>query len=141
MLDAPTTDKDFYFRLAAIAFALNWVWEVLQMFAYQTKWEESWRDTALFCTLATIIDVLIILFIFKLVKKFILERGAKFYLATALLGVLSAVVIEIVAVGLGLWSYDATMPQVPLIKVGVLPFLQLMLLTPATVWLSSRAIP
>ncbi len=60
------------------------------------------------------------------------------YLAVALLGAMHAIWIEQAAIAAGRWSYTDAMPTIPSLGVGVWPLLQLALLTPLTVWLSSR---
>jgi hypothetical protein len=138
LFDAQSTNKDFYYRLAGVAFVLNWIWEMPQMFAFQTELEKSWLETTLFCTLATIVDVLVILAVCKLAEKFTERRGWIFYLATAFWGALCAAFFEKFAFAFGLWNYNEQMPVVPLLGVGVLPFAQLLILVPLSIWLAGK---
>jgi hypothetical protein len=133
-----STNKSFYYGLAGIAFLLNWIWEMSQMFAYRAELEKSWRETVLFCTLATIIDVLVVLIIHSALKKFTGLRGWKFYLTAALLGAVCALLFEKIAFAFGLWGYNERMPVVPFLRTGVLPFAQLLILVPLSIWLAER---
>jgi hypothetical protein len=49
-------------------------------------------------------------------------------------GAVIAVVVELAAVKVGRWQYSDLMPMVPLLEVGLYPFLQLLILP----WLSIR---
>lgn len=49
----------FFAALAVVAFALNWLWEMVQMSAYTEMAWRSWRETMLRCTLATLGDAAI----------------------------------------------------------------------------------
>lgn len=55
--------------------------------------------------------------------------------ALAALGAALAVAIELHAVATGRWSYSELMPLVPFIGAGVLPVLQLALVTAAATWI------
>jgi hypothetical protein len=131
----------FSVDLFAISFALNWIWEILQMFAYQVKPAEMWTHVLLFCTLATVIDGLVTIGSYVLAAKLIRNwaiGGWKSYALMSLFGAVWAVIFELAGKSSGLWSYSQMMPIVPIIKVGLLPLLQLTLLMPAamaiTVW-------
>ena len=132
--------KFFYIKLAIIAFVLNWIWEVTQTSAYRTAEDASMFESLIFCTLATVIDMVTILAIYAVAA--FLFRGQQpdwgFYLTAALLGALSAVAFEKIASIFGLWSYNERMPLLPFTGVGLLPFVQLTTLTPASIWLAGR---
>ena len=49
------------------SFALNWLWEMAQMFAYKEMAPQPWQQTVLTCTLATFGDVLATLFVYGLI--------------------------------------------------------------------------
>jgi hypothetical protein len=122
--------------LFAVSFGLNWIWEVAQMFFYEVKRAEIWRHILLYCTLATMIDVLVTIVSYGLLKSFVpnpdwrMKDEWKPYVLMALFGAIWAGFFEIFAKRLGLWSYNELMPVVPLIEVGLLPWLQLTLLMP-----------
>lgn len=130
--------RNFYLYLVVIAFALNWVWEIAQMSAYQTA-EKSWGEALSFCTLATFIDVLAVSAIYGAAVFFINRREWKFYLTASLLGAICAVLFEKIAFAFGWWSYQTRMIVVPILGTGLLPFVQLTTLAPVSIWLAARA--
>ena len=138
LLDKKSSGRSFYVYLAVISFALNWIWEIAQMSAYRTA-EKSWGETLFFCTLATFIDVLVVLAIHGAAVFFINRRGWKFYLTAALLGAVCAVLFEKIAFAFGWWRYDEGMIVVPVLGTGLLPFVQLTTLAPVSVWLAAKA--
>lgn len=60
------------------------------------------------------------------------------YLESAFIGAACAVAIEWIAISFGRWSYSDRMPEIPRLRMGVWPLLQLTLLTPAAVWIATR---
>jgi hypothetical protein len=121
--------------LFVAAFVLNWPWEMLQMPAYVGLAGRSWGETAPVCTLASVGDAGLTLFVYAagaLVTRrarWALGGGWKVYLFAALAGALCAVVIERAAISAARWSYTGLMPEA--LGVGLLPLLQLTLLVPA----------
>lgn len=128
----------FYLILAVTAFGMNWIWEMAQMFAFEIKPEESRSQVFLFCTLASVIDAAVTIVIYHLVSRFNLSNQILFYLSAALLGALCAAFFEWFAFRFELWRYNQAMPIVPLIGVGMLPFVQLTLLVPLAIWLARK---
>lgn len=59
-------------------------------------------------------------------------------IAAAALGAGFAVAIELHALAAGRWSYSDLMPEVPALGAGVLPVLQLALITVFSVWIAQR---
>lgn len=96
------------------------------------------------CSFATLGDVVFTFWIYSLgalaahTLRWGLRARWNVYAATALLGAIHAFLIERVAIESGRWSYAHSMPMVPLLNVGLWPLLQLTLLTPFGVWLSSH---
>lgn len=109
-----------------------------QMFAYDKKPGESPEEIFIFCTLAAVIDAVVTLGINWFLKSFVNRRSALFYLCAALLGAICAAGFERFAFRFNLWSYSEQMPILPLIKVGLLPFIQLTLLVPLAIWLTEK---
>jgi hypothetical protein len=131
----------FYELLAGFAFILNWIWEMAQMFAFEVKPDENRLQIFLFCTLATVIDVLVTIGIYALLSRVGLKKGVfLFYLSAALLGSVCAVLFEWSAVWLEFWKYNSSMPIVPVLQVGLLPFAQLTLLVPLAIWLANKLV-
>lgn len=128
----------FYFILAAISFGLNLIWEMAQMYAYEQNKEFSWFRIHSFCLLASVVDVLVTVGIYRLLVAISLSNPFIFYFFAALLGAVCAVFFELFAVRFELWKYGSAMPIVPFIKVGLLPFVQLTLLVPLAIWLARK---
>ena len=124
--------------LAGIAFALNWVWEIVQMAAYKTA-KGAMLESLFFCTLATFIDALTILAIYAAAAFFINGQDWKFYLTAALLGSAFALLFEKIAFAFGLWSYNDKMPVLPILGTGLLPLAQLTALAPLSIRLAIEA--
>ena len=136
--------RAYFNSLVPISFALHFVWEMAQMFAYQEMARQPWQGTLLTCALATAGDVLATLLAYSVIA--LLRRSAAWGLQVrwsdcawaGLVGAVIAVVAEKVAAAYGQWSYTEAMPIVPVLDVGLLPFLQLALLIPLTLWGAAR---
>ena len=128
----------FYPTLAVTAFGLNWIWEMAQMFTFEVKPEESRLQVFLFCTLATVIDAAVTIGIYGLLHRINLSNPFLFYLLAALFGAVCATFFEWFAFRFELWKYNTAMPIVPIIGVGLLPFVQLTLLVPLAIWLTQN---
>lgn len=109
-----------------------------QMFAFEIKPEESRSQVFLFCTLASVIDAAVTIGIYLLLNRFNLSNQVLFYLSAALFGALCATFFEWFAFRFELWRYNQAMPIVPIINVGLLPFVQLTLLVPLAIWLARK---
>lgn len=119
----------------AIAFVLNAIWEVLQIPWYSGE-RQSLLKTFVHCLPATTLDALFTLALYALLLR---SRDHSFpqltslgVLLLAVIGATTAVVVELVALSFGWWSYSASMPRVPKLGIGLLPVLQLGILTPLT---------
>ncbi len=130
--------KKFFGILAVSAFSLNWIWEMAQMFAFEIKTEEIRLQVFFFCTLASIIDTLVTIVIFDLLRRTVLKNQALFYLLAAFQGALCALGFEWFALYFELWKYNSLMPMVPIVKVGFLPLTQLTMLVPLAIWLANN---
>lgn len=127
----------FYLYLFIVAFAVNWIWEISQTFAFDMSGVSTGK-MLLFCALASVIDGIVTMLIFWLLRKFIENLGWKFFLAAAVLGAVCAVFFEQTAFIFDLWSYDEEMPVLPVIGTGLLPFVQLTILVPLAIWLTIK---
>ncbi len=58
--------------------------------------------------------------------------------ALGILGAITAVAVERVALAEGRWTYNSLMPIVPVVQVGLWPLLQMIVLPVLTAWLSER---
>ena len=116
------------FVVSMVAFVLNLFWELVQGPLYK-GFEYEWKHI-LFCGLASVADMLMVLILFfglGLVYKnvfWIKNIGANKVLLLALVGFLGAILAEVWHIARGDWSYTNTMPLMPFIGVGVSPILQ-----------------
>ncbi len=124
--------------LGAVSFGLNFIWEIVQMFAYETDQQGGWIEIHLFCALASVIDAIVTVGIYALLKKIGFTRGTAAYVLAAALGAVCAIVFEFSASAFGLWSYNQKMPVVPFLGVGLLPLAQLTLLVPLSIRLAAK---
>jgi hypothetical protein len=136
--------KKFLFVLWIAAFGLNMLWELAQVFAFSSLAEVSAFEIFILVTIASIADALITLAAYFVVALIRRERfwwkavGAADYLIFALVGIISATLIETIALSRGTWTYGEYMPIIPLLKIGLLPFLQLTVLLPAALLTALR---
>lgn len=129
----PAAMRTFILRLFFISAAVNFVWEMAQMPLYENMPFDSLMSWWL-CFRASLGDGIIVAFIWAIGA--VLFREQRWFevltpLRAAILlttGALIAVGIEYVALLRGRWSYSALMPLVPLLDVGLSPFLQLLVL-------------
>ncbi len=133
--------------IAIFAFLLNFVWEILQDGLYAGFNELSYKQGVNYCTRATVADTAIVLVCFWLVawlgggRHWPLRAGAWQTLSFTLTGLAATVFLEILSTRVwGRWSYAESMPLIPILDVGLAPFLQWVLLPPLTVWFVNRQI-
>ncbi len=129
------------FEVFGIGFGLNLVWENLQapLYAGFTNFSHHfWM-----CFVASIGDAFAIAtfyFIIAALRKDILwfkkNKMANFAL-TAGFGAVTAFGIEYFALASGKWYYLSSMPLLPFTSIGLMPFLQLLVLTPVTFYLTN----
>jgi hypothetical protein len=130
---------NFLLFLFIIAAALHWPWEMLQMPAYREMAHRSWSETAWRCSLASLGDGLITIFVYGLTVMMLRSlygetiMRLKGFISLAILGAMAAIAIERLALSAGRWSYSTAMPIVPIFDVGFLPLLQLVILIPLAV--------
>lgn len=118
-----------------IAFVLNASWEVLQSPWYSGE-RQTLLTTFLHCLPATALDALFTVVLYALLLR---SRNHSFpqltslgFLLLGVIGLITAVIVELVALSFSWWRYRASMPRVPGLGIGLLPVLQLALLTPLT---------
>ena len=134
----------FFIGMAVVSFLLHWIWEMSQMPAYKDLAGRPFLQTAARCSPAVLGDVVITFWIYAIgalaahSPSWGLQPRWNVYVTVGLLGVMHAVWIEQAAVASGRWAYTQAMPLIPRLNVGLYPVLQLLVLTPLTVALSSR---
>ncbi len=116
------------------------------MFGYSSLAETSMLNSLIFCTVASFADVVITLGAYLPVAlirwnwRWWLAARFQDFLIFAVFGAISATLIELVAINRGLWSYGSYMPIVPLLKIGLLPLLQLTILLPTALWIALKSL-
>jgi hypothetical protein len=125
------------------AFVLNWTWEMLQMFAYSGMTDAPFTKTIVLCSVASLGDVGITVIVFVNVAlaagKLSWAWDFKWhsYAAAALIATCYSTLTEIWGLASGQWAYTPNMIVVPVLNVGLWPFLQLMLLVPLAIWIAA----
>lgn len=110
------------------------------MFAYE-QFAASFLEASLICGLASIGDAVYIVALYWLGRRITRDRNwiahlnGRRILAIAGAGLISATVVEWVALMLGRWSYSDAMIRLPFLEVGILPVLQLIILPILTFWI------
>lgn len=102
-----------------LAFGLNWTWEILHSALYLNY--RGGTITSFILFRAAIADAAMILILVFLAQKLPLNKSVFVFAA----GLVLAVVIELLALKAGRWEYNALMPVIPFIKVGLTPTVQL----------------
>ncbi len=127
-------------RILAVAFLLNWIWEAIHAAAYVES-TGPFLYRLRHCLPMAETDALWTLALWAIVTGAIQRPYSAWRLPTvAALGAVSAVAVERVALADGRWTYNALMPIVPIVAVGLWPVAQMAILPAITVWLA-RARP
>ncbi|ODS53439.1 MAG: hypothetical protein ABS36_12385 [Acidobacteria bacterium SCN 69-37] len=123
------------------AVALNFGWEMAQARLYEpmgTAWEATRR-----CFVASLGDGLMILLVvaggamlFRTGRWFVEPAPARFAFA-AVAGLIVAVAVELWGLATGRWTYQVYMPRVPGTELGAVPLVQMVILTPLSLWLAA----
>lgn len=133
------------FNVGLFAFLLNYPWEFLQVPFFEAMPEMAHWEAVVFCTRATLGDVLIALVAYGLVamvlrnRAWVRQPGTAAMTGFVLVGVLITIGLEWHATEIqGRWQYGELMPTLPLLGTGLTPMLQWILLPPLVVWLVRR---
>ncbi len=124
--------KRLIFTIAAVAFLLNLIWEIVQMPLYKDGSYSLSHIT--FCALASVADALMVVLIYlgvALIYKsplWIEDIKWQPVVFIILIGGVGAVLAEMRHLSSGSWAYSPSMPIVPLVNVGLSPVLQFMFL-------------
>jgi hypothetical protein len=135
---AKKSNLKFYLILFLLGFAVNLIWEISQMQFFAGKPGDTFLEGIYYCSLASVIDGITVILIYFIASRILSSVNLYFYLLTALFGALSAILFENIAFYFNLWSYKESMPIVPFIEVGILPFSQLILLVPLSIFLANK---
>lgn len=134
--------KRIGWRIFGIALALNFVWEMAQMFAYANVDPFS-LFSFLCCCGAAFADALYVMCVYwigiaiRRTPLWVFNLGGVAVLAVISSGFITAFVLERLALVEHFWHYGETMPRLAF-GVGLWPVLQLMLLPLLAFWFVSR---
>ena len=130
----------FSFILTVLGFLLNFAWELLQMPLYDST---SFKVSHVgFCALGSVADAIMVLLIyFGLAVVFksafwIYPLKCQRLIIVILIGGIGAILSEMRHLSLGNWAYSDLMPLLPIVKVGLSPVLQFMIL-PSLIYILS----
>jgi len=132
-------------NVAIFSFLLNFVWEMWQIpfFAAMPN-DPHWVGVAA-CTQATFGDAAISLVAFWILaalarsRWWIIDSSPSQVAGFVAVGVVITIILEALATGpLERWSYTPSMPTLPILRTGILPLFQWILLPPLTVWFVRR---
>jgi hypothetical protein len=132
--------KRFSFKIIIIAFLLNFAWEMLQMPLYKGMGLNI--TSVAFCGMASVVDsvmALLLYYLFALLYRemfWILKYSLQRIVVLVLYGALGAIIVEIIHIYKGNWTYSRLMPVIPFVKVGISPVLQFMILPVLTYYMS-----
>jgi hypothetical protein len=113
---------------------MNLIWELGHM-DYYTGLPDSFIGKVLACTLATTADALYITLLYLAGRIIVGQRNwtsclnARRAAAVFGAGVITAVLVELLALKYGFWGYTALMPTLPVFPAGLWPTLQLPLIS------------
>ena len=127
-------------RILAVAFPLNWIWEATHAAAYVES-TGPFLYRLRHCLPMAGTDALWTLALWAIVTA--LCRGAdgqvRSRAALAVLGAATAIAVEWAALAEGRWTYNALMPIVPVVNVGLWPVAQMTVLPVLTVVLAAAS--
>ncbi|TMA31024.1 MAG: hypothetical protein E6J87_16705 [Deltaproteobacteria bacterium] len=131
-------------RVFIVAAPIYFVWEMAQAPLF-TGMPRDWRLATMFCALATIGDVIVLValvsvgsFLFRNERWFTPPQIGR-YTTIALVSLAAQMAIEWLGVEkLHLWGYQPWHPRLPLVATGLVPLLQPLVVVPSALWLASR---
>lgn len=135
------TSNSVYVYIAITGFILSFLWENLHftLYANYAQWMEQ-----IYFVLCSLADVLLIFLVYFLVATifrnahWIHRFTAAQILTTLLISALVSFVAEKIALYLNWWTYTDQMPMVPLLDIGMSPFLAITLLPTFTLLLARK---
>ena len=130
------TDKKIFtryiFTTTAVAFLLNFVWEVMQIPLYNGS---SFNTSHIaFCALGSLADVIMVVLLYLvfaiIYKNAFWIQNVKWQkiIILMLIGATGAILSEMRHLSLSSWAYADSMPIIPVVKVGISPVLQFTIL-------------
>jgi hypothetical protein len=132
------------FNLALFAMLVNLPWELWQIPFFGGMAERSHAEGVRLCSVAAVGDAFITLVSFWLVAfmartwGWVLHPSRGQTLVFVACGIAVTATIELLAVHAGRWSYAHGMPTLPVLKIGVVPLAQWLVLPPNVLLLVRR---
>lgn len=128
-----------------VAVACNFAWEMAQSYLYEPMGD--WWQSTRRCLIASVGDAVMVVLIAAVVRGLsrkspgdALPWSVREYMAAMTLGFALAVVVEWWGLTVGRWAYRPEMPIVPGTPFGIVPLVQMVVLTPLTMWLAQRSL-
>ena len=130
-------------RLLAVTLPLYFAWEMLQA-PFFTGMPAHWVAATAICALATLGDGVLVALVAT--AGALLYRNGRWFVAPSptptlwsSLGLVLQIAVEWVMVhGLDRWGYAPSQPVLPVVRVGILPVLQPIVLLPIVFWLTAK---
>ena len=124
--------------ILAVAFLLNWIWEATHAAAYVES-TGPFLYRLRHCLPMAVTDAIWTLALWAIVTALWWGADAQMHsrAALAVLGAATAIVLEWAALAEGRWTYNAFMPIVPVVNVGLWPVAQMTVLPVITVVLAA----
>ena len=129
-------------RLVVVAFVLHWAWEVTHAVAFVES-AGPFLFRLRHCLPMAGIDAVWTLGLWALVGGLSASGRptSRRLVALGILGGLTAILLERLALAGHRWTYNALMPVLPVLDVGLWPVLQMIAVPVVSVWLSRRSPP
>ncbi|MCF7834157.1 MAG: hypothetical protein K9L98_02250 [Candidatus Pacebacteria bacterium] len=109
------------FLIFGLSFIINWIWENAHAVLYFLPNGESISQYMLLRS--TFFDAIFTLLVAFIFIKFPYFNQRKWY--ALVFGIVVAVLLEKIALGMGFWAYTEFMPIIPFINTGLTPTIQL----------------
>lgn len=123
-----------------LAFLFHWAWEAVHAAAFVES-SGTFAFRLWHCLPMAVTDAAWTLALWAIVGGLAHSSGrlpASRLVLLGVLGAVTAVAVERIALATGRWTYNSLMPIVPLVQMGLWPVLQMTLLPALSVWLSER---
>lgn len=128
-------NKTRFILIIFIALVLNLIWEFSH---YRLYYDLTGISPTPHLLLASLTDVIIISLIFLIISlknksiKWVSKPKVIDYLLIILLGLLIAIILEVINLNLGRWAYTSTMPTI--LGIGLSPLMQLFSTAIISLW-------
>lgn len=131
-------------RLLAVTLPLYFAWEMLQA-PFFTGMPAHWVAATATCALATLGDGVLVALVATAgaslyrEKRWFVPPSPSPYAVVVAIGLVLQIAVEWVMVhGLDRWGYAPSQPVLPVVRVGILPVLQPIVLLPTVFWLTAK---